>query len=439
MNAPTSLLEQTYRSPTFLTGTLVLIVSSLLLFFVLTGQFSEYSVLESQFQQAELTKEVAKVASPNLQTRNVISLNLQLKRLVERPDVIRGSISDVNGEVLTEFADANLTSDVQGLVVNEQISLDDNLLGYLSLEFADSSLNQPDYGVLLILLSAISLGVWFFAAMVIVNQQNQHLHQFNQLAQKHLGLQASSWQQWQQHFSGALAHPFSAMGELTRRYSTEFQSEFTTKAQQPFVAGQFAEGCILSLNITAMVPVTQEFSGDQIEHWLHQQHSFLHQVATLYGGEVCQDQQCLVFSSHSGITNDNEQATVNALCAAQVLQLLHQQMPEHSPPVAISLASGEFWLGSNHQFPANLQVFGPVVDALQFMHLHNPGEHILLADNLFQQARVNELVDAEIHRDLILPNGERLEVWQLNTMKENYPALLSNQAQQLLDATQTDS
>lgn len=419
---PKGPLEQTLRSPLFATGAICLVLASIMMLVVLGNQFEQQWQQQFTYQSQQLTEETASNASPFLQSRNIISLNLLLKRILSREEVVAGSISDGAGEVLTELNDHY----VPGRVVpfKAPVTLDSQLLGYVTLIFHPEQ-KRNGSALITMLLSAIAIVIWFLVCMWLTARQQAELRQFNSIMTHSLDSSQNSLSGWNQYLETELFPALSIAGHLSRRMDDDDLNQLRGQLEEPPLTGRYLEGCLLYI---APVFARQDQNADpsQMERWLERQELYLHHVAQLYDGEITQDRHCLVF----GLNGDPDQAMVNALCAAQVLHHLCGTLIPH----AISLSSGTLWVASTHYLPPAIQVQGNCREELHMIHLHNNGQHLLMAENMFQYGRVNELVEASIDRDLNLPDGRRLEIWRLDGLKENYEQLLLTQADNLLES-----
>src|SRR5690554_6905531 len=80
-----------------------------------------------------------------------------------------------------------------------------------------------------------------------------------------------------------------------------------------------------------------------------------------------------------------------------------------------------------------LTIFGHILKELDALSSHNQGAQILVGEPVFQYAPLGEVVDAEIYRDIALPNTQTLEVWRLLGFTENWQRVLDRQVDSLQD------
>ena len=406
-----NLIEITTKSTSFWAGILAILAVSSLLYINFSRQQSDF--LESTFntRNETLITMAASYASPFLQTRNIISLNLLLKEITSRPEVLSGRVTDGNGDVLTEYGDIR----AKGVGLNQPIHFDTALIGYMQLTILQNTENSN------LLISAISFSIlgilgWILFSIRQTLQNIESWDAINKQLAPVIESQALDPGNWLTDIKEKAKPALTIVAHLRQRLSqTQFDLLARSQTSSP---SQFHHAVVLhcaSIN-TNQDALENQANAQKLQIWLDQ-------VAHIYQGTRVENGNYLVFGME-----EDENMAVNALCAARVLYFLCQ----NSFPCAISLSAGEIWSGSGLAPWPIIKANGRPIDDLSLIHLNNPGDHILMAESLFQHADLSDRINASIFKDVNTSRG-RLEVWQLDNLKDQYDALLRHQADRLPD------
>jgi hypothetical protein len=76
-------------------------------------------------------------------------------------------------------------------------------------------------------------------------------------------------------------------------------------------------------------------------------------------------------------------------------------------------------------------LFGRTLAQLDALRTHNQGEHIMVGEPVFLYAALGDMVEAELYRDITLPNSETLEVWRLIGFTAQWAPVLERQIEVL--------
>jgi len=407
-----NLIEITIKSTSFWAGILAILAVSSLLYINFSRQQSDF--LESTFKirNETLITMAASYASPFLQTRNIISLNLLLKEITNRPEVLSGRVTNGTGEVLTEYGDMRAI----GVGLNQPIHFNSELIGYMQLTIQQNAENSH------LLISAISFSIlsilgWALFSLRQTTLTIESWDKLNKQLSPIVESRALNPKEWLVDVNKN-AKPALAIISHLRQKVSQVQFELLASSQSS-IPSQFHQSVVLhcaAVN-TNQDALENQANAQKLQIWLDQ-------VAHIYRGTRAENGHYLVFGME-----EDESMAVNALCAARVLYFLCQ----NSIPCAISLSAGEIWSGYGLAPWPIIKVHGKPIDDLSLIHLNNPGSHILMAESLFQHADLNDRVNASIFKDVTNASGARLEVWQLDSLKDQYDALLRHQAYRLPD------
>ncbi|AJQ94047.1 hypothetical protein [Gynuella sunshinyii] len=410
-----TLVEQTVRSKLFLSGLFSVLFISGIMFW---GSLSWHNSLARQaFQQNAqlLLRQTAEHASPFLQTNNVISLNLMLKSLLAESGINYAAFRDASGNVLTELKQ----NEGHGVDFRQSVIFENAVIGDILLTI-EMPTNHHTIWLWLLVVWALGIALWLAFCIYLTMDEREQVRVFNQHMHDFFATDSHNLRQWNDILDQQLRPAMSLAGCFHNHYSSARIHHCLDKVNVVPRAGYQSNLFLLYLTPTEL---SDQSDSRQVHNWLEQQNHYLHQVASLYNGEITQDRNCLVF----GLEDEPDQAVVNVLCAATVLHHVCSSMT----PYSISVTTGTLWVNNSSDLPPAVQVCGQAVNQLQLMHLHNRSNAILIAENIFQYSRTSTLVNAHIYRDLTMPDGERLEVWQLDSLSDHYDQLLRTQSENL--------
>ena len=410
-------LQVTLKSQHFLVGSVLIWLLSSILYFNISSKQRVQLEAESALRNATIISIATSYVAPLLQTRNAISLNVFLKKLVARPDIYSGQIIDSTGGTVTEYTDNRAA----GVTLNEAIHFDSQLIGYIRLEV--QPINDLGYWALTVFMWALLIHVlWALFSLQHSIKSLQKWQDVNQHLAPIFGTKQFNAREWETIFAGEGRQSLTALKLLQQRLTADQLSLLSDDTE--LTLPQFHTAIVLHCAPTTESLAPRTASAELQHDTMMQLETWINHVAELYQGHRLDNGLYIAF----GIGNDDaDQAAVNALCAARVLYFLSREQI----PLSLSIAAGSFWTGNGSAPWPFTHAMGPVFDDLDYVHLHHDGELILLTESLFQYAVLNERLQASIYRDVITADGRRLEVWQLDGLQGQYDNLLLAQANRL--------
>ncbi len=410
--------DQIINNYIFKLGSLCILATALLLFFIFNHihqtqhqkQFKDFNDL--------LAEEVAASIAPYLKANDLISVNQILQRQIENDATLAVSVSDSSQQVVANLGPVTIPP--EALQISKAISVRGELIGTLEFVFSPMATNITHI-LLLIVLTAILIGVWLPIAWVINSQlkkqENNLLTLFNNNFEQY---RFSNLLELTRALEGPLNNAIKLIGNLLQSQKQETLDFLVNQSEVEGFEPHYGDMILVwaGPNPEAYEPTSEDNPTPAIQDEITKALRYANQ---LYDGQFTQFNNCLGFS----VDENHEEAAIKALCAAQLIFDLCDS-------ACVSVVPGTLWL-EPADFPGDIQVHGHQVEQLMMLNAHNPGQSVLISEALFQHQRVNELVKAEIDRDLLMSDGSRLEIWRLEELSSNYSQLISNQAQQLRD------
>ena len=432
-------LHTLYRSPALMLalGSLMLLVALNATLLVWPAQ----SQLQHQWQQQgeRLAAEYAHRATDLLTLEDRISLTVEVQRWARQDGIVGVEVIDPQGRTITESG--RLTGNQPG-EFTAPLNYEDELLGTLSLWQDTSALDQARWrAVALLVTSTLLVGAlawWLWRHFVYRQQQAQR--RLNERLQSHFpalnvpphqepGRQAEALlEQLELHYQNSLR----VINDLQTRLDDHQLADIHASFRASQAAGEIAEGALLKIDLLNLDALEGQLTADTIKQLLDTTRQRCEEVMRLYHGETTQDPWLFLVRDHT----DEGDFIQRTLCAAYVLNRLLQETDDWTvrprPEFCISVMAGHLYVGvqTGGGLPV-LTVFGQTLAQLETLSSHNRGEQILIGEPVFQYAALGTVVEAEIYRDITLPDSEALEVWRLTGFAGNWLKVLDRQVQAL--------
>lgn len=432
-------LRSLYRSPA-----LLLALSSLILLLVLNTTLLVWPVqtqVQQQWRQQgeQLAAEYAHRATDLLTLEDRISLTVEVQRWARQDNITGVEVIDPQGRTITESG--QVPGDDSG-EFTAALNYEDELLGMLSLWQDTALLSQTWWrSVALLIISTLlvaALAWWLWRQFV----QRQHAAQ-RQLTERlqslFPALQVSAHQepgrqaeallaQLEQHYQNSLR----VINDLQTRLDDHQLADIHASFRASQAAGEIVEGALLKIDLLNLDALEGQLTAETIKQLLDTTRQRCEDVMRLYHGETTQDPWLFLVRDHT----DEGDFIQRTLCAAYVLNQLLQDSDDWTvrprPEFCLSIMAGPLYVGiqTGGGLPV-LTVFGQTLAQLETLSAHNRGEQILIGEPVFQYAALGTVVEAEIYRDITLPDSESLEVWRLTGFADNWLKVLDRQVQAL--------
>lgn len=430
-----TLLQRLYRSPTLVLAITALLVLSLLnaglMFWPQQAQLKTFWTAQGE----QLATEYAHRATNLLTLDDRISLTVEVQRWARQASVTGVEVINTQGRTITE---AGATPGPAVTAFSAPLYYEDQLLGTLSLWQDESALaTAQQRGMILLTLTLVVIaGLGYFLWRRFVGQQHRTQHALNQRLQTHFpeldpdpnaepAVQAQQlMQQLERHYHSSL-QVVSAMHKRLPEHQLAEIHEHYLASDQP---GAILDGALIKIDLLNLDALDDQLTPDAIKRLLDSTQQRCEDVMRLYHGETTQDPWLFLVRDHS----DEGDFMQRTLCVAWVLSqlLLDAKAWEVRPQplFSVSVMAGPLYAGVQigSGLPV-LTVFGQTLKQLEVLSSHNKSAQILLGERVFQYAALANVIDAEIYRDITLPDSETLEVWRLNGFSENWARVLERQ------------
>lgn len=430
-----NLLQWIYRSPSMMLaigGVLVLGLSNAIL--VVWPNQAQLQAYWSQ-QGEQLATEYAHRATNLLTLDDRISLTVEVQRWARQDTLLGVEVIDRDGRTITE---SGTVPGEPGTEFSHPLYYEDELLGTLSLWQDDRPLVMARWrGLLLSLLSLLvvsGLAVWFWRLSIQRQQRTQRsinerlLTHFPALTVNPLAepaIQAGELaSQLEEHYGDSL----NVLNAMQRRLS---EDQLTSVYEQYLASeqpGEITDGALVKIDLLNLSQLDDKLTADAIKRLLDQTQHRCEEVLRLYHGETTQDPWLFLIRDHS----DDGDFIQRTLCAAYVLNELLSDPSDWGvrpyPQFSVSIMAGPLYAGiqMGNGRPV-LTVFGHTLQQVETLSTHNKAQQILLGENTFDYAQLSDVIDAEIYRDIVMPDSETLEIWRLNGFSDNWARVLSRQ------------
>ncbi|MFC3852112.1 hypothetical protein ACFOSD_02605 [Salinispirillum marinum] len=436
-----TLLHRLFRSPTIVLTALAVMV--LTLFSAMLLIWPTQRELNRVWQQhgTQLANEYGHRAASLLTLDDRISVTVEARRWAREANITGLEILDANGRTLTEAGDV---PGPEHTLFNTPLYYEDQLLGTLTLWQDDTSLRQATWRSLgFLLLSFLALGAAAFGMLHwLVRRQQQHTQAVHQLlldsfpdlnAPETLEPQARLHrllQNLQKNHRDAL----ELLSALRHRLPTHQIQELIENFRASDQPGANALGALIKIELVNLHELEKRLPPDAVKRLMDFIQQRCDEVMRLYQGEPTQDPWRFI------VQNDAEDGDFvqRALCASYVLDQLLNNMDGWTarprPEFSVSVMAGPLYSGiqSSRGLPV-LTIFGHILKQLDALSAHNQGAQILVGEPVFQYAPLGDVVEAEIYRDIALPDSQTLEVWRLTGFTANWQRVLDRQVASLQD------
>jgi hypothetical protein len=233
-----------------------------------------------------------------------------------------------------------------------------------------------------------------------------------------------------------LGDPLSRHGQLLKHFRQDSQQDDTERLLEQIAlvpdSGAYTDVALLTVQCQNWEDLIRTYPANQLQELWAYYESLMVRVSELYSGTLLPDGFSLAF----GLAEDDEYA-LNAVCAARVLNiafnLIAQRDSNLNPVFGICVSAGPAFTSKTykHGIPLPL-ITGDAEIYLAQMKALQPVNQILIAESVLQYKDVNDSIVASLLQDITLRDGHRLEVWELEGLKNN-DDLLTTQANTLVN------
>lgn len=399
---------------------------------------AQYQMAQNWSQQGDrLAAEFAHRATDLLTLEDRISLTIEVQRWARDANTLGVEVVDPAGR---SIAQSGLVSGQDHPPFTAALSFQDIPLGTVRLWQNPSELAafrvRSQILLALSVLLASGLG-WLLWRLVLQRQQQeivkheqQLLDLFPRLSEQALATQGLTTRLQQ---LGRLYQPaIGLLNELQQRLNPAQLKALEDRYQASDLAGELIIGTLVRIDLLNLQQLENHLTTDRIKLLLEATRLRTEQVMQLYHAEPTQDPWLFV------VRNQPHEADFveRALCAAYVLNRLFIGQADWGldvrPEFSISIMAGPLYQGI--QITSGLPMptlFGRTLAQLDALRAHNQGEHIMVGEPVFLYAPLGDVVEAELYRDITLPNSETLEVWRLNGFTAKWAPVLERQIEVL--------
>lgn len=419
-------------------GMLFVINLTLYLFWFVPGQNN----LNSSIDQlgASLVRTLSFEATSALYNADRAALSNLLNRYAEETLVAEARVTaDESGIQLSSRAKAINYDSVR--LFQLPIHFSDALLGYAELDISEAQLSHWQTQaitswVLFNVLSFSGLGVFIFyrsqrdekAWKKIASQLQE------QMPDVAAQMQGTPEQQISQLLE-ILDQPVARQGKLLKHLSQDSISDDTERLieQVELVSsqGSYNEVALVAIQCQNWESLIREYDATELQQLWSKYEQLMIRVGELYNGILLPDGFSLAFGLHG-----EEGFSFNALCAARVLHLSLNSMSDNqsflAPRFGIAVSAGPAFVSKTHKHGIPLPLItGDAEVWLSQIKALQPENQILFAEPILQFPEVNQQIAASVYQDITLRDGHRLEIWELDGLKNN-DDLLKTQADTLV-------
>jgi len=422
----------------FAFGMLALLNLTLYLFWYTPGSENLNSATNQMGDS--LVRSLAFDATTSLHSGNRAILSNILNRFADDKPIISATVSAEEGGIRLTSRTKNQPE--TGRTFHFPIHFSDELLGYAELELSEYDIKQwhsqaITSWILFNILSIAGLGSFIFW------RTQRHEKRWNditkqlavQLPEIHQHLSGTPDQQFEMML-GLLNDPINKHGQLIKhlgqRHGTSDTERLLEQIELVGNTGTYGDVALVAIQCQNWEDLIRVYEATHLQQLWQDYEALMIRVGELYSGILLPDGFSLAF----GI-NDSEEYAMDAVCAARVLQLslnlIAQKHNQLSPVFGIAVSAGPAFISKTHKHGIPLPlVTGDADNWLAQIKALQPINQILLAEPLLQHKDVNTQVEASIVRDVTLRDGHRLEIWELERLKEK-DDLLATQAETLVD------
>lgn len=424
----------------FALGMLFVLNLTLYFFWYVPG-LSNLNVALNQLGSS-LSRNLAYEATALLHASDRAGISNLLNRFAEEKSVISATvISEEEGGIQLTSRPKNMdATHVRPFIF--PIHFSDTLLGQAQINLTESDVQQWQSQaitswILFNLLSIAGLGAFIFARSQKQEKQWQAISQQLQLQlpDVYQQLRGTPEQQLEQLFE-LLNSPLSNHGKILKHLRqnslTDDSERLIEQIELVSNDGAYADVALIGVQCQNWEALIRTYPANELQAIWSDYESLMIRVGELYSGILLPDGFSLAFGLH-----DDEDFAFNALCAARVLQIALQTMANQSdslsPVFGIAVSAGPAFISKTHKhgLPLPLVTGDAEVWLSQIIALQ-PKNQIFMAEPILQFEQVNQQIDASLLRDITLQDGHRLEVWELDGLKNN-DDLLATQAATLIN------
>lgn len=389
-----------------------------------------------------LVRSLAFEATSGLYDSDRAALSNLLNRYADQQDVLVTRVLSTEDGGLALTSRTKNSPQNQGRLYQHPIHFSNALLGYAEVELSTAGLSQWRSQALASWILFNAIGLAALATFIYLRTQHHQKHWQavsrqleDQLPDLYAQLDGTPEQQLEQLLA-LLSGPINQHGQLIRHFQQSSLSDDTERLleQIDMVSdGAYRDVALVSIQCQNWDSLIRTYPANELQVIWNEYETLMIRVGELYSGILLPDGFSLAF----GLQEDDAFA-FNALCAARVIHLAIEEMAARdeqlSPRFGIAVSAGPAFVSKTrkHGIPLPL-VTGDAADWLSQLKTQMPVQQVLLAEPILQFDEVNQQIEASLLRDITLPDGDRLEVWELDRVKDS-DDLLAAQASTLINA-----
>jgi len=391
-------------------------------------------------QGVSLVRSLAFDATTALHSGNRAALSNILHHFTATGPVISATVINADDSIRLNALAKNAPD--QGRSFRHPIDFSSELLGYAKLILDETPIKHW---------RRQAIGSWFFFNLIslaglggfvfwrsIQHQSGWRLisHQIaTQLPSVHQQLVGSPEQQLTK-LMAILGDPLNQQGQLMKylgqRYGSSDAERLLEQIELVGDEGRYGDIALVAIQCQNWEALMRVYDATELQALWRDYESLMIRVGQLYNGILLPDGFSLGFGINGG-----DQYALDAVCTARVLQLaldlIRQGHSRLSPVFGIAVSAGPAFISKTHKHGIPLPLITGDADArLAQIKALQPVDQVLMAEPILQHSDVNSQVEASIVRDVTLRDGTRLEVWELERLRER-DGLLRQQATTLVE------
>lgn len=405
-------------------GILVLLNLAILFFWYLPGS-SSLNRATDQLGNS-LVRSLAFESTSAVYSENRTALSNILNRFSNEEVIIQASVTLANNSI--RLNSQLISPNAPSREFRHPIEFSNELLGYAHLDISEYNLDHWH--------SQAKISWFFFNLMSIAGlggliyyRSHHHEKQWAAISTQlhyqfpdiHQKLSGSADRQLSQLLL-LLNNPLNQQGKLMRYFSHDPEATDSERLLEQIElvegAGRYGDVALVAVQCQNWAELIREYSAPELQSLWQEYESLMIRVAELYTGALLPDGFSLAF----GVKEPDEYA-MNSICAARVLQLalelIAQSHSKLSPIFGIALSAGPAFISKTHKHGLPLPLIaGDAEIWLSQIKALQPVNQILMAEPILQFQEVNEQIETSLIRDVTLRDGQRLEIWELDRLKE---------------------
>ena len=391
---------------------------------------------------SSLVRNLAYEATAPLHSLDRAAISNLLNRFADEPGVISASVSSDEQGGIQLTSRIKRQADNTGRDFQFPVHFGDALLGYASLQLSEFDLRQWESQaitswILFNIFSAATLAAFIYFRTQRYEKHWQNISSLIEAEMPDLFSQLSGTSERQLlQLMGLLNDPISQQTQLLKHLRNDANSEDTERLLEQIELvsndGSYRDIALASIQCQNWEDLIRTYPANRLQTLWSEYETLMIRVSELYSGILLPDGFTLVFG-----LNDDEEFAYNAVCAARVLQIAVQRLATSdqklSPVFGIAVSAGPAFISKTYKHGIPLPfITGDAETWLAQIKALQPLGQVLMAEPIFQFENVNQQVEASVLRDITLRDGHRLEVWELECMKNN-DDLLIQQAETLIN------